>query len=871
MKIFSPGKRVVSLLFIAIWFPSFPSAFSSVPVAGTPVWVKPITINYNDKFKSGDVSMGYFFMLFDHQFNQVIGEQYEHEIRRIVTDEGVQNGSSLSIDYDPSWQKLVVHTVKIIRGGQVMDRTRETEFKVIAPEKDLPNNIVDGDLNAVALLQDIRRGDIIEFSYSLIGKNPVYGGKFARTLYFESNDPMSKIYARVILPKNEPLYHRNIRMNLEPIVSVKNGTTEYEWLREHPATVNLVDNLPGWYDSFGCVQLSQFANWMELKTWEEKLFSVNEAGLKGVHNLARQLKSNYPQHEDQLIAALRFVQEEVRYTGIETGEYSHRPMQPGRVLDLRYGDCKGKSILLIVLLKELGIEAHPALVNTYYAEKLGDMLPSQDIFNHTIVQAKIAGVTYYFDPTLSYQRGKLGTIYCPPYRKALILNDNTTGLTDIPVTYIGGTHIDELYLVQDTEGLARLVVTTTFSGNDADDFRSQVATSGLSVLEDAYLKYYGNYFPDIEILESLEVTDDSLENKMVSVEKYTIPAPWQEEDNLSKKVSMSFYPHNLKSRIIEVKSLKRHEPLALSGSFNMTHSYRIALWQPWNVKKKSAQVDNKWYSFLFVQDFSGDTIILNYELHGKQEEVSSTELAPYHKDVEKVLDNLGYTIYWTPGVEVASSQLNVSLIVISLLFILLFAVSARKVYKLSLYTGTAMSLQPIGGWLILIAIGLIVTPPRVLYFMISNNLFDQTVWNALMDPGSGMYHSLWPTAIIYELLSNLFMCGMAVFCLVLLYNKRDIFPRVMIVYLASNVLLQLGDYLVTSGIPAVDHNDNESAMEFFRSVIASAIWIPYMLKSTRVKETFVIPYRREALKPQPLAEVQAFLPAAEEPSTASKD
>jgi hypothetical protein len=180
---------------------------------------------------------------------------------------------------------------------------------------------------------------------------------------------------------------------------------------------------------------------------------------------------------------------------------------------------------------------------------------------------------------------------------------------------------------------------------------------------------------------------------------------------------------------------------------------------------------------------------------------------------------------------------------------------------MSLYTGTAMSPQPIGGWLILIAIGLMITPPRALYFMISNNLFDQSVWNALMDPSNEMYHTLWPAAIIYELLSNLFISGMAVFCLVLLFTKRDIFPRVMIVYLASNVLLLLGDYLVTSGIPAVDQNDNESAREFFRSVVASAIWIPYMLKSARVKETFVVPYRSEP--PLPQQEAQLPPPVAE--------
>src|SRR5690606_28080296 len=48
--------------------------------------------------------------------------------------------------------------------------------------------------------------------------------------------------------------------------------------------------------------------------------------------------------------ATDFVQNEVRYMGVEVGEYSHRANKPEKVFDQRYGDCKDKSVLLSALL-----------------------------------------------------------------------------------------------------------------------------------------------------------------------------------------------------------------------------------------------------------------------------------------------------------------------------------------------------------------------------------------------------------------------------------------------------------------------------------------------------------------------------------------
>ena len=69
-----------------------------------------------------------------------------------------------------------------------------------------------------------------------------------------------------------------------------------------------------------------------------------------------------PSNEERVVAALEFVQSEIRYFSVSLGENSHRPASPDIVLKRRYGDCKDKSLLLMTLLDELKIPSKVVLL-----------------------------------------------------------------------------------------------------------------------------------------------------------------------------------------------------------------------------------------------------------------------------------------------------------------------------------------------------------------------------------------------------------------------------------------------------------------------------------------------------------------------------
>ncbi len=120
-------------------------------------------------------------------------------------------------------------------------------------------------------------------------------------------------------------------------------------------------------------------------------------------------------------------------------------------------------------------------------------------------------------------------------------------------------------------------------------------------------------------------------------------------------------------------------------------------------------------------------------------------------------------------------------------------------------------LKGIGGWLILPIIGLFLSIFFILYDLLSTN--SQYQFNAYI----GILSSIDVGLLIFT-----------VTCLILIFNKKKSAPKFVIAFYITNIILQ--------GTVAFLINDYSGVT---RTVIAGAIWIPYFIKSERVKNTFV--------------------------------
>lgn len=161
-------------------------------------------------------------------------------------------------------------------------------------------------------------------------------------------------------------------------------------------------------------------------------------------------------------------------------------------------------------------------------------------------------------------------------------------------------------------------------------------------------------------------------------------------------------------------------------------------------------------------------------------------------------------------------------------------------------TNENQSLPPqppqIGGWLIVIAVGLVISLiqnlnqlPQVL------GALGGTIWVRLTTPGSPVYHPYWKIAIIYGAITGCFYVVMNMVTLILFFGRRRLFPKFTIVLIPSIFILSLAGYYFVGLIPGVADRPAHTSNGHFLIIkfVALHIWIPYLLVSKRVKQTFV--------------------------------
>ena len=149
--------------------------------------------------------------------------------------------------------------------------------------------------------------------------------------------------------------------------------------------------------------------------------------------------------------------------------------------------------------------------------------------------------------------------------------------------------------------------------------------------------------------------------------------------------------------------------------------------------------------------------------------------------------------------------------------------------------------EGIGGWLILVAIGLCVQPVLLLKAIADNvAIFDPDTWRALTTPGVPAYHPLWAPLLLGETGVNLVLFAWSGVLLYVFVAKRRGFPRLVVAYMGVSLAAVLADLALARTIPSAQaHLTASDYRQVGRSTISAAVWIPYFLRSRRVAATFV--------------------------------
>ncbi|MGV3502608.1 MAG: DUF3857 domain-containing protein [Adhaeribacter sp.] len=828
----------VLLFFIGAVSPCF--AKGKIPLAPIPSWVERIPAKINTQVKPGEISYGYHSLLRDIQFDLPGKTVFNHLAFKVFSEDGVQPVSEITVDYDPNYEKLVFHQVQIWRHGKLIDK-KNARFKVIQREKDSEKYIYNEELSAIIILDDVRIDDVVEYAYSVQGRNPVFGDKFFSTLYLESYDPIDELFLRIRTSPKRPLYVKLENSKTKPVVATTGNLQTYTWhlknIPGHPTD----SEVPSWYDPYACVYVSEFKNWAELVNWALPLYETAAPLSQELLRETEQIKKKYGSMEDRITAAVRFVQDKIRYLGFESGISGYKPFPPSQVFRQRFGDCKDKSLLLVTMLRKLEVEAHPALVNSNFEDQVQNWLPSVYAFNHCIVLAGYNGKKIWIDPTISLQRGSYDSIATPDYKAALVIKKGSTGFTRMQVPQHSRVRVTENFNFKDLDGPVTLDVKTEYFGYEADMMRSRFAGITTKQMEKDYLNYYANLYPDISVDRELVFVDDEQNNKFTTFEEYTIRDLWT-NDSVKQRLSADFYPQMVRDRLLMPKTLIRKMPIGLSYPLDIEQTLNMYMPEGWTSEPESRIITDKTFRYQKNVSYQASSRCITYTYRYKnlQPFVPVAGAGTYIKKQKEILNDLGFQLYQDKGVEATVSQfsLNWAMVVLALAVL---ALSGFGAYKLYYYNPPQLTYSPdgyrIGGWLGLLAFGLSFSPLLVLINLWDANYFNLHLFKELVKPESSAYNPALAITLVGELAGNIALLAFSLLVIYLLYARRTSFPRLATIFLLANLAFIIMDSI------AVELVHGKPVTWFYPDVIKRfiycAIWVPYLSISIRVKETFV--------------------------------
>ncbi|MCP4986689.1 MAG: DUF2569 domain-containing protein [Colwellia sp.] len=148
----------------------------------------------------------------------------------------------------------------------------------------------------------------------------------------------------------------------------------------------------------------------------------------------------------------------------------------------------------------------------------------------------------------------------------------------------------------------------------------------------------------------------------------------------------------------------------------------------------------------------------------------------------------------------------------------------------------------LGGWLILVALGVVLSPLRLLHLSGTTfpPIFTDGTWEALTTQGSEAYSPIWGPFLIGEILINLIMVLLGIYLVYLFFTKKATLPKWYFgLALFSTVFIVIDAYIVTLVVPDMEVFNSETMKELGHSLVRLLIWSPYLLFSQRSKDTFL--------------------------------
>ncbi|MFA4889062.1 MAG: DUF3857 and transglutaminase domain-containing protein [Candidatus Omnitrophota bacterium] len=359
-----------------------------------------------------------------------------HYLVKILNKRGREDFSRVQIDYDAADEKPELIFARTIRpDGKVI----EAASGDIRDSYKYPNFPFYSNARVFTIsFPEASEGSLVEYSLKITRSRMLNNKDFAADYLLQTKEPVISANFSISLPKEFPLYVRNINENynyfkasLAPTIEEGKFRRIYRWqFKDIPAIIR-EPNMPPWPGINPGMLFSTFSSWGDVYQWWWALARDKIKAGSAVKEKVLELTAGKNTAEEKIRAIYNFCAREIRYCAVEFGDAGYEPHQAEEVFKNKYGDCVDRVLLLVAMLKEQNFLAYPVLISTRYGYNLDPNFPSA-LFNHCIAAAVLNGKLIFMDP--SVQTCSFGDLPSNDQgRRVLVIKEDGYAIEETPL------------------------------------------------------------------------------------------------------------------------------------------------------------------------------------------------------------------------------------------------------------------------------------------------------------------------------------------------------------------------------------------------------------------------------------------------------
>lgn len=321
-------------------------------------------------------------------------------VAQVLTPEAAEQFGEQSFGWDMKRERFRLNWIRVIdakTGRVISDKPVHDQESRAEVEFDAP--VYTDQQTRRMSLGGVVPGTIVDYSITTETLEPVLPGDFTQSWSVHMGVPVRRSRLVVDVPDGYQPRILEHNLNFRPRVVARNGRRVYTWAAAD--VVNVKPEMFAAVDSnkvYMNIEVGGRTEWADIARWYAGLSAGRYTLTPEIEARLAEVLKDARTRDDSLRAVHRWVAQDFRYVSLSLGIGGYQPRTPAEVFQTQYGDCKDKATFFIAVLKRMGIDAYPVLLNSYGAAD--EAMPSVHQFNHMIAAVPNAGGGYtYLDLT----------------------------------------------------------------------------------------------------------------------------------------------------------------------------------------------------------------------------------------------------------------------------------------------------------------------------------------------------------------------------------------------------------------------------------------------------------------------------------------